>query len=212
MIIAVDGPAASGKGTLARKIASRYGLVYLDTGLLYRAVARDILARGEDLADPHACERAARTLDRSTLEDPDLRTPGIGEAASIVARHQQVRMSLLEYQRQIAADPRGAILDGRDIGTVVCPQADVKLFITASPEERARRRHAELAEAGTEQAYEDVLADVRKRDERDRSRERSPLIPAQDAHLLDTTDLGIEAAFKAAVEVIDAATGQTGCA
>ncbi len=207
MIIALDGPAASGKGTLGRRLAEEYGLVHLDTGALYRAVARDVLAAGNDPADSAAAARAARNLDRETLDDPVLRTAETGAAASVVSTHPDVRQALLNYQRAIAATPGGAILDGRDIGTVVCPDADVKLFVTASPEERARRRHAELAEADNGQNFDEVLADVRDRDERDRNRSQSPLKPADDAHLLDTTYLGIEAAFKAAVELIDAVSG-----
>ena len=212
MIIALDGPAASGKGTLGRRLASHYGFVHLDTGALYRAVARDVLAAGDDLGDETAGALAAQRLERETLDDPKLRTPEIGEAASVVSRHPAVRKALLAYQRKVASDPRGAILDGRDIGTVVCPDADVKLFVIASAEERARRRHAELLEAGNNRDYDEVLVEIRDRDERDRSRSASPLKPAADAHLLDTTDLGIEAAFMAAVEVIDAATGKAGCA
>lgn len=204
MIIALDGPAASGKGTLGRQLAAQYSLVHLDTGALYRAVARDVLAAGDDPANAAAAARAARNIDRNTLGDPALRTAETGATASIVSAHPDVRRSLLEYQRAVAATPGGAILDGRDIGTIVCPFADVKLFVTASAEERARRRHAELVEAGSEQSFEDVLTEVRERDERDRSRSLSPLKPADDAHLLDTTDLGIEAALKAAVELIEA--------
>lgn len=208
MIIALDGPAASGKGTLGRRLAERYGFVYLDTGALYRAVARDTLAAGVSPQDEDAVAAVARNLDRETLGDPALRSAEVGAASSIVSAHPKVRKVLLEYQRKIAASPGGAVLDGRDIGTVVCPDADVKLFVTASPEERARRRHEELKDAGSELTYEQVLDEVRQRDERDSSRSASPLRPAEDAHLLDTTDLGIEAAFKAAVELIDVATGE----
>lgn len=207
MIIALDGPAAAGKGTLGRSLARKYGLVHLDTGALYRAVARDALNANLDPRDAEKVAGLARNIDRESLADPALRTPGVGAAASVVAAHPQVRAALLDYQRRVAADPRGAILDGRDIGTVVCPDADVKLYVTASAEERARRRHAELLAAGDGISFEQVLEDVRLRDERDSSRAASPLRPAKDAHLLDTTDLGIEAAFKAAVELIDAVTG-----
>lgn len=205
MIIAVDGPAASGKGTLARRLAAHYGLMHLDTGSLYRAVARDVLKAGKDPADEAAAVAAARGLDAASFGDPALRTRGMGEAASIVARMAPVRAVLLEYQRRIAASPKGAVLDGRDIGTVVCPDADVKLFVTASAEERARRRHAELRASGEADGFEEVLADIEARDARDRDRATSPLKQAPDAHLLDTTNLDIEAAFKAAVEIIDAA-------
>ncbi|MGD9866882.1 MAG: (d)CMP kinase [Hyphomicrobiales bacterium] len=205
MIIAVDGPAASGKGTLAKRLAAHYGLMHLDTGALYRAVARDVLAAGKDPADEAAAAAAARGLDASTFADPALRTRGMGEAASIVARMPAVRAVLLEYQRGIAASPRGAVLDGRDIGTVVCPHADVKLFVTASSAERARRRHAELQASGSQESFQEVLADIEARDARDRERAASPLKQAADAHLLDTTNLDIEAAFRAAVEIIDTA-------
>lgn len=212
MLIAVDGPAASGKGTLAKRLATHYRLVFLDTGALYRAVARDTLNAGIDPANAEKVAALARNIDRASLADPVLRSADVGAAASIVSVHLPVRQALLDYQRAIAGHPDGAVLDGRDIGTVVCPEADVKLFVTASPEERARRRHAELQEAGSDQSFDQVLQDVRKRDERDSARAVSPLRPADDAHLLDTTDLGIEAAFKAAVELIDAATSQAGCA
>ena len=146
MIIAIDGPAASGKGTLARRLAQHYGLGYLDSGALYRAVARDVIAAGADPHDAEACERIARELDTGSLEDERLREHGVSETASIVARHPGVRAVLLEQQRAFAHQPGGAVLDGRDIGTVVCPEADVKFFVIASDEERARRRHLELAE------------------------------------------------------------------
>ncbi|RMF08356.1 MAG: (d)CMP kinase [Alphaproteobacteria bacterium] len=212
MIIALDGPAAAGKGTLGRALAAHYRLPYLDTGVLYRATARDVLAAGGDPENEEDCVRAARALDPATFDDPELRRPEIGEAASKIARIPAVRKVLLDYQRRFARNPRGAILDGRDIGTVVCPDADVKLFVTASPEARARRRHAELAAAGSTLSFEEVLAQVRERDERDARRALSPMRPAADAHLLDTTDLGIEAAFKAAVDIIDTAVGKAGCA
>src|SRR5262249_7070499 len=148
MIIAIDGPAASGKGTIAKLVAAHYGLAHLDTGSLYRAVARDTLAIGGDPADPSAALASARGLDPSTLDDPELRAPGVGEAASIVAKHPQVRDELLAYQRSFARAKSGAVLDGRDIGTVICPDADVKLFVTATAGERARRRYFELRQAG----------------------------------------------------------------
>lgn len=208
MIIAVDGPAASGKGTLAKRIASHFGLAYLDTGALYRAVARDVTKAGFRLDDPWAAVAAARGLDPSTLADPALREAHVGEAASIVARIPEVRAALLGYQRAFAARPPGAVLDGRDIATVVCPDADAKLFVTASPEERARRRHAELAGRGEEVAYETVLAYIRARDARDADRRAAPLRMAADADLLDTTELDIEAAFDAAVGLIKRKIGQ----
>lgn len=205
MIVAVDGPAASGKGTLARRLAAHYGLAHLDTGALYRAVARDVLKSGGDPGDEAAAVAAARSLDAGSFGDPELRTRGMGEAASIVARMRAVRAVLLEHQRRIAASPQGAVLDGRDIGTVVCPDADVKLFVVASAGVRAKRRHAELAASGAGGSFEEVLADIEARDARDRDRTASPLKQAPDAHLLDTSNLDIEAAFRAAVDIIDAA-------
>jgi cytidylate kinase len=210
MIIAIDGPAASGKGTVAKRIAAHYGLPHLDTGALYRAVARDTVARGDDLTDPAVAAAAAGHLDVDTLDDPALRTAGVGEAASIVAGHGEVRAVLLEYQRRFAKNPAGAVIDGRDIGTVICPDADVKLFVTASSEERAHRRYLELRESGIRISEDEVLADIRNRDARDRTREASPLRQAEDAALLDTTNLDIDAAFRAAIDLIEAAMGQAG--
>jgi cytidylate kinase len=210
MIIAIDGPAASGKGTLAKRIAVHYGLRHLDTGGLYRAVARDTLAHGGDLTDASAAATAASRLDVTTLSDPGLRSPGLGEAASIVARHADVRAVLLRYQRDFARGAPGAVIDGRDIGTVICPDADVKLFVTATPEERARRRFLELSQNGTKIEESAVLADIKARDERDRTRGASPLRQAEDAVLLDTTNLAIDAAFRAAIDLIEAAMGQAG--
>jgi cytidylate kinase len=212
MIIAIDGPAASGKGTLARRIADRFGLDHLDTGLLYRAVARDVKRRGADPSDAQAAIDAARALDPATLDDPHLRDPGVGEAASVVARIRAVRAAILDYQRSFARRQGGAVLDGRDIGTVVCPDADVKIYVTASPEVRARRRLLEMEGRGEAAAYETVLAEIRDRDARDAAREVSPMRPADDAFLLDTSDLDIEAAFDAAVGVILRKVGQRGCA
>ncbi len=203
MIIAVDGPAASGKGTLARRLAAHYGLRHLDTGLLYRAVARNVLDAGGDTSDPDCRRAAARSLDYSSLDAEELRGPEMSEAASIVAADGEVRAAILEFQRRFAQAAPGAVLDGRDIGTVVCPDADHKLFVTASAEERARRRFAELSAAGLGVDYERVLADIRERDERDMRRAVAPLRPADDALLLDTSDLDIEAAVRAAVRMID---------
>jgi len=210
MIIAIDGPAASGKGTLAKRIAVHYRLRHLDTGALYRAVARDTLAHGGDLTDASAAATAASRLDVTTLGDPALRSPGLGEAASIVARHADVRAVLLRYQRNFARGEPGAVIDGRDIGTVICPDADVKLFVTATPEERARRRFLELTQNGTRVEESAVLADIKARDERDRTRGASPLRQAEDAALLDTTNLAIDAAFRAAIDLIEAAMRQAG--
>jgi CMP/dCMP kinase len=212
MIIAIDGPAASGKGTLGKLVAAHYRFAYLDTGTLYRAVARDTLARGEDPADPAAALASAKLLDPNTLGDPALRGPGLGEAASLVAEHGEVREALLAYQRTFAAAMQGAVLDGRDIGTVICPEAEVKLFVTATPEERARRRYLELKAAGMGVSEAVVLADIRRRDERDAGRAAAPLRRAPDAHLLDTTNLDIDAAFRAAIDLVDAAMGRAGCA
>jgi CMP/dCMP kinase len=208
MIIAIDGPAASGKGTLARRVAELFGFAWLDTGLLYRAVARDVLARGAELTDAVRAAEAARDLDPSTLDDPGLRLPGIGESASIVARIPEVRAALLAFQRQFAQGLPGAVLDGRDIGTVICPDAQVKIFVTATPEVRARRRWRELEQRGESIPYERVLETIRRRDERDAGRAEAPMRPASDAILLDTTELDIDAAFEAVVRLIKRKIGQ----
>lgn len=202
LVIAIDGPAASGKGTLAKRVAKHFGLPYLDTGLLYRAVARDVAATGKPLDNVEAAVAAARSLKAATLDDPKLRGPLAGDAASIVARIAPVRAALLDYQRAFAAKPGGAVLDGRDIGTVVCPNADVKIFVTASPEERARRRHLEHQGRGEAIPYDQVLADIRARDARDMSRDIAPLEAAADALRLDTTTLDADAAFAAALELV----------
>ncbi len=206
MIIAVDGPAAAGKGTLARALAREFDLAYLDTGLLYRAVAARVLRAGGDPADVQAALSAARTLKSADLDDPGLRSEEIGEAASKVAALPEVRRELVDFQRRFAAHPpdgrRGAVLDGRDIGTVVCPDADVKLFITADICERARRRHKELLERGHEVDYQQVLEDLKARDARDAARAVSPMVAAEDAHLLDTTNLDIDSAFRKAKALI----------
>ena len=210
MIIAIDGPAASGKGTVGKRIAVYYGLAHLDTGALYRAVARDTLAAGYDAANAKAALTASKALDPATLDDPCLRRPALGEAASVVARDPDVRAALLAYQRDFARQRPGAVLDGRDIGTVSCPDAVVKLFVTASPEERARRRYKELEASGVSITEALVLADIRRRDARDSGRETAPLRQAEDAYLLDTTNLDIDAAFRTAINVIDAAMGHAG--
>ena len=208
MIIAIDGPAASGKGTLARRIAAHYGLGYLDTGTLYRAVARDLLVAGHDIRDEAAAIAAARNLDPASLDDPFLRDRGVGEAASVVAGFAGVREALLALQRRFAKRPGGAVLDGRDIATVVCPEADIKLFVTASLEERARRRYHELRAKGFEVTREQVRDEIAERDRRDRERDTAPLKMAEDARLLDTTDLDIDTAFKAAIALIDEMIGR----
>ena len=203
MIIAIDGTAAAGKSTLARRIAQHYGLPHLDTGSLYRAVARDVQLGGHTLDDADAAAEAARRLDPATLSDPGLRLKGRGEAASVVAAFPQVRAALLVFQRSFAAQPGGAVVEGRDIGTVVCPQADAKIFVTASAESRASRRYKELLSYGVETTEEVVLREIKDRDRRDSERPISPLKPAEDALLLDTTELDIEKAFAAALDLID---------
>ncbi|HEY0353925.1 MAG TPA: (d)CMP kinase [Enterovirga sp.] len=204
MVIAIDGPAASGKGTLARRLAVHLGRPHLDTGLLYRAVARAMLDQGWSLEDEARAARIAAELDMAVMDARSLRGRQMGEAASIVSAFGPVRAALLEYQRRFAAQPGGAVLDGRDIGTVVCPEAEVKLYVTASPEERARRRHRELAAAGEESSYDAVLADIRRRDLRDETRSAAPLKRADDAVLLDTTMLDAEAAFAEALAIVKA--------
>ncbi len=204
MIIAIDGPAASGKGTIARQLASVYGLHHLDTGLLYRAVGKAMLDAGHSLDDgAHATEIATK-LDPTKFEENALKLQPITEAASVVAAIPQVRQALINYQREFAMRPPGAVLDGRDIGTVIAPGADVKLFVIASPEVRAARRMLELRARGETADEHEVLADLLRRDERDSRRSVAPLKPAPDAHLLDTTHLGIDAAFRAAVDIIEA--------
>ena len=205
MIIAIDGPAASGKGTLARRIAAHYGLAFLDTGSLYRAVARDIRHAGGALDDVKTAARAARNLDADTLADPGLRDPGVGDAASIVAKIAEVRAALLDFQRDFARQEPGAVLDGRDIGTVVLPDADVKIFVVADTEVRARRRFLEMKAKGEPVTYDGVLEVIRRRDERDTNRDAAPLKPAADAHTLDTSALDVNQSFAAAKALIDAA-------
>jgi len=204
MVIAIDGPAAAGKGTLAQRLAAHYGLGYLDTGLLYRAVGRLALERGADLDDEAAAGAAARELVPSHLDDGSLRGREAGELASRVAVHPAVREALAQFQRDFARRPGGAVLDGRDIGTVICPDAPVKIFVTASPEVRARRRTNELQAKGRDVDYETILAEVRERDRRDAGRTVAPLRPAADARLLDTSEMDIEAAFRAACAIVDA--------
>jgi cytidylate kinase len=204
MIIAIDGPAASGKGTIARQIASVYGLHHLDTGLLYRAVAKAMLDAGYPPDDAKQATEIAIRLDPKKYEENALKLQPITEAASVVAAIPQVREALINYQREFAMRPPGAVLDGRDIGTVIAPGADVKLFVVASPEVRAARRLLELRARGETTDERDVLADLLRRDERDSRRTAAPLKAAPDAHLLDTTHLGIDAAFRAAVDIIEA--------
>ncbi|HEY2481696.1 MAG TPA: (d)CMP kinase [Caulobacteraceae bacterium] len=208
--VAIDGPAASGKGTLAARLGEALGLPVLDTGLLYRALAAAVIAGGGDLDDAQACAAAARTLDLSALADPDLRSAAMGEAASRVAVHGAARAAIVEIQRAFAAREPGAVLDGRDIGTVILKDADAKLFVTASIETRARRRWREARARGESLSYEEVLADIRRRDARDEGRDAAPLRPAPDAVLLDTTDLSIDAAFDAARRIVEAARARSG--
>ena len=203
MIIAIDGPAASGKGTLGKRLAARYGLHYLDTGLLYRAVAKAVMDAGDPLDDRARAAAAAKALDPARFDEAALKSPAVGEGASVVSAFPEVRAAIFDYQRAFAAQAPGAVLDGRDIGTVICPDADVKIFVTATPEVRARRRFAELQAAGTPVSEADVLADILRRDERDISRTVAPLMRADDAYLLDTTHLDIEAAFKAALALVE---------
>jgi CMP/dCMP kinase len=205
MIIAIDGPAASGKGTLARRLAAHYGLPHLDSGLLYRAVAKALLDAGLPLGDMSHAVTAARGLKLTALQADVLKDQAIGNASSIVAAIPEVRQALAGLQRDFAACPGGAVIDGRDIGTVIAPDADVKIFVTASEPERVRRRRAELAAQGSPLAEAAVLADIRRRDARDRSRPTSPLQRAADAHLLDTTHLDIDAAVRAAIDIVEAA-------
>ena len=199
LVIAIDGPAASGKGTLARLLAGYYALPHLDTGLTYRAVALALLMEDLSLDDEALAEQVAVNLDFEALDRNRLNAYGVGEAASRVAVMPSVRRALVAKQREFAQTPPGAVLDGRDIGTVVCPDADVKLYVTASPEARALRRHQDAPEV----SYDDVLADIARRDARDMGRTDSPLKPAEDAHLLDTTEMDIETAFQAARSLID---------
>ena len=206
MIIAIDGPAAAGKGTLGRRLAQHLNLAFLDTGGLYRAVALKVLDRGADPADPAAAEAAAKAIQPSDLETPRLREDRVSQAASVVAAQPAVRAALLAFQRDFAHHPppgfEGALLDGRDIGTVVCPDATVKLFVTASAEARAMRRFKELQAAGVGIIYERVLQDIEQRDARDRERQTAPLRPAGDAIELDTTALDADAAFAKAADLI----------
>jgi len=203
VIIAIDGPAASGKGTIGKRLAAHYRLRHLDTGLLYRAVGRTVLDAGHKLDDRQAAIAAAQSLDLSRFDEAVLKGAEAGEAASFVSAIPEVRAALVGFQRSFAAGAPGAVLDGRDIGTVICPDADVKIFVTAAPEVRARRRAAEYRASGKTTDDAIVLADIRKRDERDSSRSASPLRQANDAMLLDTTNLDVEAAVAAAIAIVE---------
>jgi cytidylate kinase len=204
MIIAVDGPAASGKGTLAKRLASHYGLRHLDTGAIYRAVAHALVSQRVDLHDEAAAVRAAQTLDPATFDDPVLKSHEVGTAASVVSAIPAVRAALVEFQRQFAAKPPGAVLDGRDIGTVICPNAEVKIFVVADPKVRARRRYLEAQARGEVADEAMILADILARDQRDQNRAVAPLKPAQDAYLLDNSHLDIEGGVRAAIEIVEA--------
>jgi cytidylate kinase len=205
MIIAIDGPAASGKGTLARRLAAHLGLPHLDTGLLYRATARALIDHGHDLSDRTAAISAARSLALTDFDEALLRGREMAEAASVVAAIAEVRAALIDMQRSFASRPGGAVLDGRDIGTVICPEAACKIFVTASDDARAARRALELRARGEKVDYGAVLEEIRKRDQRDSSRAAAPLKPAKDAVVLDTTKLDVDAAFRAALAVVEAA-------
>lgn len=208
IVIAVDGPAASGKGTLARRLATHFGFAYLDTGKLYRAVGLSVVRSGGDAEDEEAAEAAARTLDLAALDDPDLTGDEAAAAASKVGAIQGVRAALLDLQRNFAATPpdgaKGAVLDGRDIGTVICPEATAKLFVTADVEVRADRRHKELLNRGESSIYPRVLEDLKARDARDMNRASAPLRPAEDAEVLDTSALNVEQAFTEALRIVGA--------
>ncbi|KRB59237.1 cytidylate kinase [Rhizobium sp. Root708] len=203
--IAIDGPAAAGKGTLSRLIAETYGFHHLDTGLTYRATAKALLDAGKTLDDEIVAEKMAREVELAGLDRDILSQHEIGEAASKIAVMPSVRRALVEAQRRFSEKTPGTVLDGRDIGTVVCPQAPVKLYVTASPEVRAKRRYDEIISKSAPADFDAIFEDVKRRDERDMGRADSPLKPAEDAHLLDTSEMSIEAAFQAAKSIIDAA-------
>jgi cytidylate kinase len=205
MIIAIDGPAASGKGTLGKRLAAHYGLRHLDTGLLYRAVAQALRTAGRRLDDPTEAAAAAHAIDPAAFDEAALKSHEAGEAASIVSAIPEVRAALVALQRNFAATPPGAVLDGRDIGTVICPDADVKIYVTAKAEVRAKRRMLEMRAQGLAADEAAILADIRRRDERDTGRAVAPLKPAADAHLLDTSALVIDAVVEKAIAIIEAA-------
>jgi cytidylate kinase len=205
MIVAIDGPAAAGKGTLAHRLAAHYGLPYLDTGLLYRLVGKTMAEHNLDITDAVAAGKVAAAIDPADLSDPHLRGHDAGELASRVGVHPQVREALLAFQRGFAARPGGAVLDGRDIGTAVVPSADVKIYVTAAPEVRARRRTEELLAKGRTIEYSRILTEIKERDARDAGRAAAPLAKAADAYLLDTTDMDIDTAFRAAVDIVERA-------
>ena len=204
MIIAVDGPLASGKGTIARALAAKFGLPHLDTGTLYRAVAVMLLEAGDPPEDVAAAEKAARALDITAIDEAKIRTAGAGVAASVVSAHPGVRQILFDTQRDFAHQPGGAVLDGRDIGTVIAPDADIKLYVTADAETRAWRRRSELVNRGEEISFEQVLGQLKQRDARDASRADAPMKPAEDAVEIDTSRMTIDDAIRAAIAAVDA--------
>ena len=204
MIIAIDGTTSSGKGTLARRLAEHYGLPHLDTGLLYRAVASAALTKGIDFSDERTCVLLAEHIDLAEFDERELRAAGVGAAASVVASLGAVRRALFDIQRNFATRKDGAVLDGRDIGTVIAPDADVKLWVDASVEERARRRFRELSALGENVTEEGVLAQLQERDARDSSRKDAPMKPADDAVRIDTTNLDVEATVERAIGIVEA--------
>jgi len=204
MIIAIDGPAASGKGTLGKRLARHYGFRHLDTGVIYRAVAKAMLDAGADLNDEMLAVSAASELDPGNFGDPALRVQAVADAASVVSAIPRVREVLLNFQRRFAEDPPGAVLDGRDIGTVICPDADVKIFVVADPAVRARRRALEARSRGEPADEAAILADILRRDARDQNRAIAPLKPAADAYLLDNSNLDIEGGVRAAIDIVEA--------
>lgn len=204
IIIAVDGPAASGKGTIAKALARHYGLPHMDTGMLYRSVALSLWKFGGDAGNEFEALRAVEGIEQISVDDEELRSETIGKLASKVSAYPSVREALLERQHSFARQEGGAVLDGRDIGTVICPDASAKLFVTATPEIRAERRHKELVARGVDAHYDDVLIDIRARDERDQGRASAPLVMAEDADLLDTSELGVEEAIAAALSLVEA--------
>jgi cytidylate kinase len=204
MIVAIDGPAASGKGTLGKRLAQHFGFRHLDTGLLYRAVAKSMIDAGHPLEDRVRAAEMARALDPASFQESALKRHDIGEAASVISAIPPVRDALVAFQRSFAAQPPGAVLAGRDIGTVICPDADVKIFVTATPDVRSSRRFLEMQSQGSAISLSEVQSDIARRDERDRARAIAPLVPALDARMLDTTHMNADEALAAAIEIVEA--------